>query len=541
MSLLDFTRFAVFMRSRSTSKSQSQTDTDPATSPIIGLADRSQPVLWPMAATGENCHLLTLGSSGAGKTILISNGIVNEVTCRDIQENATPPLSTLVVDPKGDLIQAIIQGMAAIEPRELNNVSYLDPFSTEHSFPFNLNKLDLGETPLDIRALQIASLVSEVSTARGSQKHLGMGARQLDVLQHVILGALACEHEQANLLWALDALLIPKGMKKLAALTTSKRARQFLLTARLGDELRISCAARIRSALAASDSLERLVCADNCVQFGDLLAPGKICLVDLGRPVGGLTSLQEFYANLICRLAIEHLMERPSPWDGHHCRIVVDEAQIVAPVLADRAEVILTTGRSRGMSLTAISQGTTLLHQASETLLRVLMTNTPTKFIGRLAAPDAELLAREQAPGLGIEESLSVFRGRFTSSVTNLQDREFFLLTPGQRQRFVTADVDMEGWQQATEEQRGEIEAAKRRLALPSETRPRVTLTDVSPAPKSRSRRRRKVKKPPADQGRKKSGSKPSSTKKPTAPNKNQLPLPSLEKTKPAKPRSRWG
>jgi hypothetical protein len=53
---------------------------------------------------------------------------------------------------------------------------------------------------------------------------------------------------------------------------------------------------------------------DNVVCDTIPLSPGRITLVDLGRPVGGLTSLQAFYANVLCCLAIEHLMERRSPW-----------------------------------------------------------------------------------------------------------------------------------------------------------------------------------------------------------------------------------
>lgn len=504
--MLDFTKWAVSRRHRRPKSPPDGGGIDPA-APILGHREDGEPVCLPTPALERAGHLVCLASSGAGKTILIANALVHEIAA----SGQTVPPSCLVIDPKGDLIVAVLQGLAATAPARLADVRYLDPFSVA-AFAFNLNRLTLGQTPPDIRAVQLASLVADVSTATGAQKHLGLGARQLDVLQHVILGALSCPQEAANILWALDALVLPHGLKLLGGLTTSERARQFLLTASLSDELRVSCASRIRAALGATDALERLVSSLDCVQFEDLLAPGRICLVDLGRPVGGLVSLTAFYANLIAQLATAYLMERPSPFvGGHCCFLVVDEAQIVAPVLADRAEAILTTGRSRALALTTISQGTTLIQAASGTLLRVLMTNSPVKVVGRLSAPDAELLAREQAPTRGIDETLASTRAQFIAAVTNLADREFFCLRPGARDRFVATPIDVTGWRAAAEAYADEVTAAKERLALPAETRPRVRLDAVATPPKRAGRNR-----------------------EPTQP-----PVPIA--AAPARPRSRWG
>lgn len=175
----------------------------------------------------------------------------------------------LVLDPKGDLVKAILQGICHFAPEFLARTYYLNPF-TDYGFQLNLNMLvrqggkeESGKCgqgiPLDIWALQLAGLVASVSTGQGAQKHLGAGARQLDVLQHVILGALDCDKPGANILWALDALVIPQGLRRLGGLTNSARAREFLLSAHLSDELRASCASRLRTAFAATEALERIV------------------------------------------------------------------------------------------------------------------------------------------------------------------------------------------------------------------------------------------------------------------------------------------
>lgn len=453
--------------------------------PVGILADNSI-LTWPAPSSVQSSHGTVLAASGAGKTVMVAHAIAEEFAGQDDVEE-TGAASYLVVDPKGDLAQHLIGAVADICPERLTNIHYLNPFS-QTAFPFNLAKLGRGQTPVDIRAAQLADLVDKASTATGSRKDLGIGARQVDVLLHVLLGAFDTEHQDASVLWALDALTQPQGALHLSNLTRSRRAREFLRTMKLNDELRASCSSRLRSAFAMTEQLERLVSAPGSIQFTELLAPGQLCLVDLGQPPGGLVQLSTFWANLVVRLAIEHLLERPSPWGGHHCRLVIDEAQIVAPVLSDVAELILTTGRSRGISLITLSQGTILLAQASISLLQVLLTNTRHKFIGRLAAPDAELLAREQSKRSGVDESTQVVRERFATRVCNLQDRDFFYLSPGARQRFRTLDIDLASWRQVEVEQADAIGRMKTCHSLPERHGPRVTLKDVNQSPPDRPR-----------------------------------------------------
>lgn len=459
------------------------------TGPLLGHDDQGRAVLWPAPSLERASHVLVLAASGVGKSVVIASALVQELLVPGNDE------CLLLVDCKGDVASLLLSGLAALAPDRLRDVRYLDPFS-DGAFAFNLNDLELGRTPLDIRAMQLAELAALVSTASGHSSH-GAGQRQLDVLTHVILGALACEGD-ANVLWALDALTTPRGLARLASLTRSERARQFLRTTKLTEELQVSCAARLRSAFAASESLERLVGADGSIQFAELLAPRAITIVHLGNPTGGLTMLTAHWANLIVRLAVESLMTRPSPFPGHHARVVIDEAQLVAPVLADKAELCLTTGRSRNVSLVTISQGTTLIKSASETLLRVLMQNVNYKLIGRLSAPDAELLAREQSPAAGVDVSVSETRTGFTAKVTNLDDRVFLRITPGETRKFVSAPVDLAGWQRRAAERAGLVDAAKTRLALPSDTTARTKLPDPEQPTPARAKRPRRGRAPEA-------------------------------------------
>lgn len=479
MSVVDVSLFAAWWRSRHLGRPP---DNPPSTAgALIGFTGDTRPITYPPPSLEHSPHGAIFAGSGVGKTALAASWFIQEL----VASNTVTPAhqqTWFVVDAKGDLIHGIISGISRSAPERFKDVYILDPFSLA-SFPFNLNRLALGSTPLDIRSAQLASLVSTVSTATGSQAHLGVGSRQLDVLNNTLLAALATEHPAANPLWALDALTTPGGLKQLAAVTTSNRAKNFLLTAQLSDELKSSCSARLRSALSATASLERLMSASTSIQFSELLAPGKIVLCDLGRPTGGLVSLTKFYANVLVRLGIEYLMERISPFPGHHVRIIIDECQIVAPVLSDIAEQILTTGRSRAVSVTLITQQTALLASASDSLLPVIWSNCPNKLIGRLSASDATLISREVAPSRGTGEAISMVQRRFSSSVATLRDREFFWLKAGsQPERMTSAPVDLPAWHRATEEQSTAITAAKNRLALPADQPPRVTLAQASPA-----------------------------------------------------------
>ena len=413
---------------------------------------------------------------------MLALAIAMEMTLESTSKEAEDRTAYITIDPKGDLVRLIIIALAVLSPKLLKKIYYLDPFVQGSSvpFPFNISKLPLGKTPLDVRCLQIANLVNAVSTGVGKQAHLSMGQRQLDTISNCLLGAMSTKHPQANLLWSLDSLILKQGMKRLAKVTASKRAKQFLLNTNLSPELQSSCASRLRTAFALTHSLEQIITTNSCLRFNELTAPGSIVLLNLGQPTGGMTELSTFWASLWTQMCFEHLMERESPYPGHHVRLVIDEVQVVAEVLEKTAETILTMGRSKNISLTAVSQGSALISDVSTTLLPVLFSNVGSKIIGRLNAIDTDIIGKMIGPSEGVDETLNEIRSKFIARTTNLKDREFMLLQPGKRERFRSADVDMTAWAEAESKQATAIEEMKTRLAQPK-SKPRVTLDDVVP------------------------------------------------------------
>jgi len=469
--------------------------------PLIGTARNGAPVHWFLPLLDTLASLAIFGTSGSGKTRLMAFAIALSLI-RERQLPLSRRPARIIIDLKGDMTVAVTETLALLAPELLAHVTVLNPFADvghRTGFAFNLNHLAL-QSPLDIRAFRLAQLVGNVSTELGGRRDLGIGARQQDTLQHTILAALDTDDPRASVLWAMDACMEKKGFEHLAAVTRSPRAKAFLTGARINDELKMSSASRLRLALAASASLETVVSTRaGCVQFDALTSPNQLVFLDLGRPTGGLTSLSVFWANLFTRLCLDFLLQRSSPWRGHPARIIIDEAHLVAPVLSDVAELILTTGRSRGISIVSLTQGTGLIASANPTLLETMLTNTSAVIAGRMSALDSERLARSQAPRLGSDEPTSAVRARLAATLSNLPPREFVLLGAGVREQFRSVDQDMPALIAAAEHHEDTLQAIRARWMVPVSTAPRLRLNeaiddrpDPEEPPPTQPRRRRR-------------------------------------------------
>ena len=192
----------------------------------IGRASDNTPVTFPPYVHGVANHSLVFGASGAGKSVLMANTLVSRI----VEEAQTEPYkrnSIIVIDPKSDLINHIIAGIAAAAPDRLSDITVLDPFNV--GFASNLcHQRKMAPMHHEIRAGKYADIVGSVSTGTGTQRHLGIGARQRDVLLHLLLATLECGDPRRTVLWAEDALMQKGGLKALASITNDGRAKQWL-------------------------------------------------------------------------------------------------------------------------------------------------------------------------------------------------------------------------------------------------------------------------------------------------------------------------
>lgn len=497
--VIDVTKF--FVRNRVRRARQADTQRRRASAPgedqiIIGESTSGTKVTWPRPKIGVNTNALVLGKSGCGKSIMVSAALLKSILLDLRTKPAAQRTCNVVVDAKGDLGGYLLAGLAASgEASELlDKVFFLDPFTKGRGYPFNLRQLD-SRTDKSVLALGLAELCGELSTGMGSQAHLSQGSRQVQILSTLFAAILSSPHPQASPLWALDALQRGRrGFADLAAITSCEKSKQFLMSKQhIPDSLLSSVLARLTTGFALTEHIEKQMSADTCVQMSETIRPGNTVVIDLGNPPNAMVSITRYYASLLVRLIINHALERPSPYseNGFGVNICIDESQIVIPAIAPIAQNLLETARSRGVSLTLMTQGTATIRKEAPTLLSSIMSNVEMILAGSLSAADAETLSRELAPSLGVEQSISKLRQDFVARATNLEPRFFNRIGTGERTVFRTADVPLEDWQQATIRCQAQLDAVKSRLAPALRQGPRPQLPDLP-----RSRPRPKKKKP---------------------------------------------
>lgn len=412
----------------------------------LGRTTAGAAVMIDRPGLGAAQHALILGATGARKTTL-SMALVRQWAQASKQGDEQAP-ALVALDAKGDWVTAALGFLGNEAPELLSKVTILRPF--EVPFPFNpCRRLDAVDS--DIRALQIATVVAATANLLADSGTLGVGARQIDVMSALLRAVFATGAPGACPQWAAEALEQKGGLMQLADLCPSGPVPESLRRMNIPADLRSSVASRLRMAFSATEGIGSMLSASSCINWGELAAPGRMVLVDLGSPPGGMAALQYILSGLLMQHLIEWLYERPSPaTNHHHIRLVLDEAQIPAVAMGPLAAHLYATARSRNISITMLSVGSTLLRDASKVLWEVAVSNSRV-ITGRLGAQDAKLLATTVSPGIGIDETIGAVAARFTATVCNLPAGEFIDLSPRARHRFVARTESVQDWDNAVE------------------------------------------------------------------------------------------
>ncbi len=465
----------------------------PPSGHLLGASADGVEVRLPEPSLETPLSFVVCGSSGCGKSRLVGSWLSGLALRNDdahgVRAGRERP-AIVVIDPKADTISAVLGEIARVAPDVLetsgaaggapsgSRIRYISPFTG--SFPFNVLRAPLGHVPFDLRARQLALLTGVLTAQTGQRSDGGVGARQVDLLSAVYarLFEIAEHDPRASLLWASDALTSP-AMMKILARDAAGRTKEMLST-RFSEELLASSAARSRLAWGSFAALAKSTGASTCLDFADLTAPGSITLIDLGAPLGG-PEIRAFYASVLLRLLTDHLIStRPSPFGGHHCQIVIDEATQVAGVIGDIVETIAQTGRSRALACTVMLQGLTAFERAAPGVFATLLSNVPLVVAGRMgSAEDAEVLARNIAPVPGSTENTKTVQLRLAATIANLRPRDFIALRAGSRVRFRSADVDVRGGDLAMAKHAEVIAAVKARYVLPADLPEPPTLAEA--------------------------------------------------------------
>lgn len=318
----------------------------------------------------RSTHMYVVGASGAGKSSLLKNFIVQDIASE---------MGFCVIDPHGDLITDSIPHLN--ERRE--QAVLLDLADMEHMLPYN---------PLQRReGVPIAEQVARLLLAFKRVWADSWGARMEDILRHTL--ALLIEHNLT--LHQFEQVLVDADFREMLLAETSTDTTKDFFYGRYNvwnskDRTNhIESSLNKVSAFVADPRIgARLGQVESGFNIREIMDSGGILLVNLAKGRLGL-SADLFGAMLMADIESSFLtrgMDSRRPF-----ALYADEFQNIA---TESFATVLTEARKFGLCLTMAHQS---LKQLDDKLLALILGNCQTQIYFRVARQDAERLAKESS------------------------------------------------------------------------------------------------------------------------------------------------
>ena len=318
----------------------------------------------------RSTHMYVVGASGAGKSSLLMNFIVQDIASG---------MGFCVIDPHGDLITDSIPHLN--ERRE--QAVLLDLADMEHMLPYN---------PLQRReGVPIAEQVARLLLAFKRVWEDSWGARMEDILRHTL--ALLIEHNLT--LHQFEQVLVDADFREMLLAETSTDTTKDFFYGRYNvwnskeRTMFIESSLNKVSAFLADPRIgARLGQVESGFNIREIMDSGGILLVNLAKGRLGL-SADLFGAMLMADIESSFLtrgMDSRRPF-----ALYADEFQNIA---TESFATVLTEARKFGLCLTMAHQS---LKQLDDKLLALILGNCQTQIYFRVARQDAERLAKESS------------------------------------------------------------------------------------------------------------------------------------------------
>ena len=318
----------------------------------------------------RSTHMYVVGASGAGKSSLLKNFIVQDIASG---------MGFCVIDPHGDLITDSIPHLN--ERRE--QAVLLDLADMEHMLPYN---------PLQRReGVPIAEQVARLLLAFKRVWEDSWGARMEDILRHTL--ALLIEHNLT--LHQFEAVLIDADLREMLLQDTntdttrdffygrynvwSSKERQMFIESSLN---------KVSAFLADPRIGARLGQVESGFNIREIMDSGGILLVNLVKGRLGL-SADLFGAMLMADIESSFLTREAG--NRKPFALYADEFQNIA---TESFATVLTEARKFGLCLTMAHQS---LKQIDDKRLALILGNSQTQIYFRVSRQDAERLAKESS------------------------------------------------------------------------------------------------------------------------------------------------
>ena len=422
----------------------------PRGSVILGTGDGEVASL-PPPTLQQTLNFTAAAQAGGGKTALLANIVSSSLEWSFRNELPHMHRCFVVVDPKGDLIDYCLGGIAS-HPALVPSLRYCNIFARRGAIgaiPLNFTKIATTDPP-SLVALGTAHLLARTAVG-GGVLSVPAGHRQTEVGAAAVAGAYDCDHERASLLFAVDCLELPDGPERLAQLCPSERVRaQLRAIPSPGSEPRVGALSRLKASLTGWYELEQQMSAPDCVSFETLTAAG-CTFVDLSDAPTGASELVNVTGNLLVSEIMRYLLARPTGFRGHNCTVLVDEALQFTDALSTYGRRIYEIGRSKAVSCWLAVQQLRGLRDTGA-LYHAIVANCTNTIYGRQGYEDATAAAREVFGNAGSAEAI-----RFVADLVGMPPQQFYLAQPGRRVRFSATHIDFRAWEAAARQHEAQL------------------------------------------------------------------------------------
>ena len=326
-------------------------------------------------------HVYILGKSGTGKTVLLSNMIIQNIQNGD---------GICVVDPHGELVEGILQ---AIPPHRMKDVIYFNPADTDYHVGFNVLEL-IDPKYKHLVASGLMGIFTKIWANAWS-------ARMEYILNNAILALL---DTPGTTLLGIPRMLVDKDYRqKIIANLKDPVIKAFWIHEyeQWQDKFRNEAIAPIQNKVGQflSTSIIRNVVGQSksTINIFDFMNQGKIFLVNVSKGRIGEDNSALLGGMIITKIQLAAMERVRIPEDDRKdFYLYVDEFQnFVTNAFAG----ILSEARKYRLNLTIAHQYTAQLVTESGSMVRdAVFGNVGTMIVFRVGADDAEFLEKEFEP-----------------------------------------------------------------------------------------------------------------------------------------------
>lgn len=404
----------------------------------------------PLRFTNEDRfnHMHVLGGTGAGKTILIENLVLNDLQADD-------PPSLVLIDPHSDLVRRLVRADLGIEERLI----VIDPRDTQHPPALNifaLNRERLGSYDEATREQVTAGVIQTFNYLFGGLTNLALTGKQDVFFRYVARLMLSLPEAMGRNATIIDMLKlmsdpVPYGeaIEKLPDIPREFFRKDFM--SKTFEQTKEQIRYRLQAIIENPTMARLFTSPETKVDLFTEMNRGAVILVDTAKDF--LKENSSTFGRLFISLVLQAILERAAIAPAHRkpTFVYVDEA---GSFFSSNIDDLLTEARKYKAGLILAHQ---YLNQCTGSLQSSLAANTGIKFASGLSASDARSMAPDMrtSPDFILDQPKLQFAAHirnvtphavsipiaFPPKLPALSDEEFGALIDRNRQRVASRRI----------------------------------------------------------------------------------------------------